>query len=249
MEYLDKHGVRVYLTDALSRMKPDSTATSQTQFLLDYFNAVISGTNVLHRDFAYIQSTPRNRLSFVTQFSHLLTCNRQESCKPADYFHLIELMSQGFPYEVVKRAAELTEYVLGIQQQQPEKAKLGVALPSKSFVVFFRVCFYYMELVAMAEQCIVAAFEEHQRVRTNSLSPNYSHEELKTIRDSFVTLLNDDISKSSTVIQVPPARTLQTSIDRAFSAGGLRATASIGAFSTFVYLEFARSLAMLDVLE
>ncbi|KAJ3399618.1 hypothetical protein HDU80_007759 [Chytriomyces hyalinus] len=217
MEYLDKHGVRVYLTDALSRMKPDSSATSQTQFLLDYFNAVISGTNVLHRDFAYIQSTPRNRLSFVTQFSHLLTCNRQESCKPADYFHLIELMSQGFPYEVVKRAAELTEYVLGIQQQQPEKAKLGVALPSKSFVVFFRVCFYYMgefrhcliecadvglklELVAMAEQCIVAAFEEHQRVRPQPLSPNYSHEELKTIRDSFVTLLNEDISKSSTVL-------------------------------------------------
>ncbi|TPX38734.1 hypothetical protein CcCBS67573_g10700 [Chytriomyces confervae] len=189
-------------------MKPDSSATSQTQFLLDYFNAVISGTNVLHRDFAYIQSTPRNRLSFVTQFSHLLTSNRQESCKPADYFHLIELMSQGFPYEVVKRAAELTEYILGIQQQQPEKTKLGVALPSKSFVVFFRVCFYYMglklELVAMAEQCIVAAFEEHQRVRPQPLSPNYSHEELKTIRDSFVTLLNEDISKSSTVLRQHP---------------------------------------------
>ncbi|KAI8607587.1 hypothetical protein BC830DRAFT_1158418 [Chytriomyces sp. MP71] len=194
MHYLQQHGIHVYLTDAIARMNEERPANA-TQYLHDYLDAVASGSNVLHRDFSYIQATPRNRLAFAAQLGKLLASSPEEAVKAADCFHLVELLGNGFPFEVVKRAAEVTEYVMGLREPRPA-SEPGVPLPKTSLVLFFRICFYYMEFMAVSEPCLVAAFEEHYKTEADRpVASHYSLNELQSIKHRYLALLNSDIAK------------------------------------------------------
>ena len=46
----------------------DVESVSPIDIMSQYFDSVLSGGNVLHREYAYISSTPRNRISFLKHF-------------------------------------------------------------------------------------------------------------------------------------------------------------------------------------
>ncbi|KAJ3075374.1 transcription elongation factor spt5 [Podochytrium sp. JEL0797] len=181
MPYLARH-------DVLSRIGDDQTPHSIPSFLLDYFDTVSSGTNVLMREFSYIQSTPRNRLHFSNQLASLVNANPADAFKPADYFHLVELICDGFPCGVVKRAAEATEYILGVRDvvRASGAEEAGVPVPKK---INFET---RVEYLGLSEECLSMAFAQHASptmVREDGTGVAYSSQDLQQIRVRYVELM------------------------------------------------------------
>jgi len=66
-DYLERYHILKYLQDAIGLMV-ENKAERPLHFLADYFASIERGVNVLYRSFRYINSTPRNRQSFIQQY-------------------------------------------------------------------------------------------------------------------------------------------------------------------------------------
>ncbi|KAJ3064634.1 hypothetical protein HDU99_004407, partial [Rhizoclosmatium hyalinum] len=196
MDYLDQHGLPVYISDVMSRINEEKPQSIRG-FMLDYFDAVSNGTNVLFRDFTYIKATPRNRISFAAQLASIVNSNPKDSYKPADYFHMIELISTGFPVEIVERASDVTEYLLGLRDPR-NQSEPAVALPKKSFLSYFKICFYYTEFLDLTEKVILSTFLDHFSHSTNSMaSITLNSTDLTNLKFLFRSQLQDQLTTYS----------------------------------------------------
>jgi len=131
-KYLDKHHVLKYLQDAVGLMI-ENRVDRPLNFLADYFASIERGTNVLYRNFRYINSTPRNRKSFIEQFHRVYKHIQPDEEFSIDSFHqLLSLLCRDFPYSLVRNASRITMEV----KEVPGKVKFR-AFCLKIFILFF----------------------------------------------------------------------------------------------------------------
>jgi hypothetical protein len=79
-EYLQRHGLDVYVRDAWRSVVAASSSVPSTSaaavpprlVLARYFACVLGGTNVVGREYAYVIATRRNRLAFLRQLQRAL---------------------------------------------------------------------------------------------------------------------------------------------------------------------------------
>lgn len=107
-EYLEAHSIRKYMQDSVALML-ESKEETPLDFLASYFQSVSNGTNVLFRQFKYVNSTPRNRRSFIRLFSDIFSAFRaSESLKPEALHQLLCLLCPDFPFSLVRNASRIT---------------------------------------------------------------------------------------------------------------------------------------------
>mmetsp|Transcript_17385 Transcript_17385/g.32997 ORF Transcript_17385/g.32997 Transcript_17385/m.32997 type:complete len:180 (-) Transcript_17385:687-1226(-) len=107
-KYLDKHHVLKYLQDAIGLMI-ENKVERPLHFLADYFASIERGTNVLYRNFRYVNATPRNRKSFILQFGTVYKhIQPTEELSIDSFHHLLSLLCRDFPYSLVRNASRIT---------------------------------------------------------------------------------------------------------------------------------------------
>jgi len=155
------------------------------KFLSDYFKSVVDGTNVLHRSFRYVNSTPRNRKSFIRQFYSLYKHINSDEELTVDSFHeLLTLMCSDFPYSLVRNASRITMEV----KDFPQKVNFR-DFSLKIFILFFFSEF--MNQSALSFRTIdkkstgkveVSGFLERLRYIVNK-SPKFSHPGISVLEE------------------------------------------------------------------
>ncbi|KAI9326886.1 hypothetical protein BDR26DRAFT_876387 [Obelidium mucronatum] len=243
----------------------DERPPNTTLFLLENFDAICNGTNVLFREFSYIKATPQNRLSFSAQYSALLNSNPEQNFKPADYFHLVELISTGFPYELIQRPVNVTEYILGLREPAPQNrennstladgggviaAATGIAIPKKSFLLYFKLCFYYMEFMDLTRQCFQSVLKEYpEPIITKPPESDdlvvYTSKDLQSLKLLFVADLELSLENLPSFTKVPPRKNLTAAIERTFSGSQLTC-ASLHNCASLLQFELIRNVCLME---
>ncbi|KAJ3377618.1 hypothetical protein HDU84_008371 [Entophlyctis sp. JEL0112] len=193
------HRMDVYIQDLLTRVDMEKPASVDV-FLMENFDSIVNGTNVLFRDFSYVKSTPRNRIAFAKYLGALLNANDDDEYKAADYFHIIELICTDFPCQIVRKIARLTEYSLGLKSDievSDSSGPMPNLLPKHGFLHIFGLYFFYMEFLELCESYIMNAFANALAVPLNELAFNF--EELKAIRGDFASQLQLSMAADDTL--------------------------------------------------
>eukprot|EP00747_Dinoflagellata_sp_TGD_P179080 gnl/TRDRNA2_/TRDRNA2_29254_c0_seq1.p1 gnl/TRDRNA2_/TRDRNA2_29254_c0~~gnl/TRDRNA2_/TRDRNA2_29254_c0_seq1.p1 ORF type:complete len:339 (+),score=63.33 gnl/TRDRNA2_/TRDRNA2_29254_c0_seq1:19-1035(+) len=128
-EYLKHFDVEFYLRDLLSiflsRRRDDSR--SLPEFFSQYFDAVLKGQHVCHRNFEYVSSTPLNRRAFVLLLRDG-TCGiddqKNTALTPHDLHDFVVQLCADFPLGLVEEAAVYADRADGASHHL-----LGEALP------------------------------------------------------------------------------------------------------------------------
>eukprot|EP00472_Partenskyella_glossopodia_P013099 CAMPEP_0197525068 /NCGR_PEP_ID=MMETSP1318-20131121/10600_1 /TAXON_ID=552666 /ORGANISM="Partenskyella glossopodia, Strain RCC365" /LENGTH=273 /DNA_ID=CAMNT_0043078229 /DNA_START=286 /DNA_END=1107 /DNA_ORIENTATION=+ len=182
-DYLERYHILKYLQDAIGLMV-ENKAERPLHFLADYFASIERGVNVLYRSFRYINSTPRNRQSFIQQYYEVYKNISPNEELTVDSFHqLLSLLCRDFPYSLVRNASRITMDV----KEVPTKGKFR-EFSLKIFILFFFSEF--MNQSALAFRTIdqhatgkvkVSAFMEHLKGILGK-NPNFSHPELNVLK-------------------------------------------------------------------
>jgi len=131
-KYLEKYYILRYIQDAVSLML-ENKCERPLHFLADYFLSIEKGANVLHRNFRYVNCTPRNRQSFIQQFYDAYKSIDEYEELSIDSFHqLLTLLCRDFPYSLVRNASRITMEVKEI----PTKVAFS-EFSLKIFILFF----------------------------------------------------------------------------------------------------------------
>jgi len=104
-DYLQEHRIVEYLWDALTLLSGRSEI-NEISFLATYFSNVVSGDNILFRDFHHLTMTQKNIQSFVKQIKEIYkTFTEQDNLVTAAGFHqILTLLCPSFPASAVKCA-------------------------------------------------------------------------------------------------------------------------------------------------
>ncbi len=152
--YLKKHHVLTYIEDAVTFLlerKDEDPKTKPFQVLADYFQSVRSGSHVLFREYAFVMTTPHNRLSFVRVFwqSYTEIASRGELMRVSDYLSLLRLHCRDFPSEIVQKVG-LVIFSHGAMESM-------VSFPD--FLYTFQVVFLYEYFLSRCEElcCVIAS--------------------------------------------------------------------------------------------
>ena len=101
----ERTGVAAYLRDAVGMLLVSRT-NEPLGFMDGYFQSVLRGDNVLMRNFAYVNATTRNRLSFIVAMQETFgDCEWPEPIAPQDYLELLRQLCPDFPRPLVNAAA------------------------------------------------------------------------------------------------------------------------------------------------
>lgn len=110
--YLDKHNVLTYLEDAVLQLlnhQEDNPNVSPAKFFSDYFNSVKVGNHTLFREYAFINSTPHNRSSFVKTFwkCYQNIGRKGDLLGIREYHSLLCILCLDFPFTPVQKTARI----------------------------------------------------------------------------------------------------------------------------------------------
>jgi len=114
-DYLGRFHVNFYLRDLLSCFlaRKESDGRSAPEFIGNYFDTVLRGEHVLHREFDFINATPLNRRAFVSLLRNALSGLAAEANTAAltakDFMDFVAELCPDFPASVVEEAADLAE--------------------------------------------------------------------------------------------------------------------------------------------
>jgi len=166
-EYLETHSIRKYMQDSVALMV-ESKEETPLEFLASYFQSVSNGTNILFRQFKYVNSTPRNRRSFIRHFSDIFSAFRtSESLKPEALHQLLCLLCPDFPFSLVRNASRITVDVVD-------------AVPTVHFKDFSKkifILFFFSEFMNQA----ALAFRTIDKKASGKVSTGEFQEALKKI--------------------------------------------------------------------
>ncbi|KAJ3332358.1 hypothetical protein HDU76_000459 [Blyttiomyces sp. JEL0837] len=247
----DRHHLREYFIDSISRLvdeKPDKPI----KFLLDYFESVRQGENVILRDFAYVKSTPTNRLAFSGKLDAILKSRVDDQMTAIDCFHVADLICFDFPYEIMERAVEITSYFLGLGATNichtPGKSACIDAVPVSAFQQYFKIHFLYLEFSETVERCLREAVSVFHKVNLRdgrdsaTIDTQYTSDDMRALKETFVTHFCQEESKNLSAKQRWPDETLiAQSIDATFGCHRLKAS-SIGSALSIMYFEMLRHI-------
>ena len=105
-KYILKHHLEVYFTDVVDKMLAcrSTKDIDPRNFLHNYFLSVKDGTNVLFREFSYINATHLNRKAFVKhvweKFNHL-TYLKNNKFTADDYHAFVSLLCRDFNKDIL----------------------------------------------------------------------------------------------------------------------------------------------------
>lgn len=106
-EYLERHSVPFYLQDVVSLLL-QSRDDRPLEFIADYFTEVLSGKNVLCRDFEYISQTPANRWAFIVSARSVFAeFDTAQLLSAPELLQLLRLICPDFPEQLVRNATQL----------------------------------------------------------------------------------------------------------------------------------------------
>ena len=133
----ERTGVAAYLRDAVGMLLASRTH-EPLEFMDGYFQSVLRGDNVLMRNFAYVNATTRNRLSFIVAMQETFgDCEWLEPIAPLDYLELLRQLCPDFPRPLVSAAAAA---VLPLLLPHSEGRDEGNAPPRVSFETLSLAC-------------------------------------------------------------------------------------------------------------
>eukprot|EP00047_Mylnosiga_fluctuans_P022008 m.112029 g.112029 ORF g.112029 m.112029 type:complete len:233 (-) comp9102_c0_seq6:106-804(-) len=147
MDYLERTHVPFYLRDAcllLAEHLAECPRESAVGFLSNYFSSVISGDNVVFREYEYVQATPRNRRAFIglvwQTYKHL--AGSKDVFTVSDCYALVSLLCQDFPIDIVHQSARPLED--------------GAMIAFGDFVYSFQVEFFLWEYLGALSSTFLA---------------------------------------------------------------------------------------------
>lgn len=119
--YLQRHGIRELLSDALSCLPAEPTEERALEALAAFFARTDAGTHVLGREFAFVNATTHNRRSFARLLVETLgpfdPCTLVSAEQLLD---LVRLLCNDVPADVVHAAVDLASATSpGTQGQLP----------------------------------------------------------------------------------------------------------------------------------
>jgi hypothetical protein len=132
-QYIEESGVAMYLRDVVRLLLAQRTE-KPLLFIHEYFQGVLKGENVVLREFGYVNSTSRNRLSFIINFEKAYKQMGEEAIPVDDYHQLLVLLCPDFPRVLVDRTISM----MGADVANPPLfSKLSQAV---------QICFFYSGL-------------------------------------------------------------------------------------------------------
>jgi hypothetical protein len=130
-QYIEESGIAMYLRDVVRLLLAQRTE-KPLLFIHEYFQGVLKGENVVLREFGYVNSTSRNRLSFIINFEEAYKQMSEEEAMPVDDYHqLLVLLCPDFPRLLIDRALSMTG------------ADAGKPLQFSKFSQAVQTCFFY----------------------------------------------------------------------------------------------------------
>eukprot|EP00698_Gefionella_okellyi_P016098 TRINITY_DN4583_c0_g1_i1.p1 TRINITY_DN4583_c0_g1~~TRINITY_DN4583_c0_g1_i1.p1 ORF type:complete len:288 (+),score=50.95 TRINITY_DN4583_c0_g1_i1:3-866(+) len=180
-EYLARSHVDVYLQDVITQLL-QWRDERPLEYIADYFARVMSGANVLMREFTHVKATPRNRLAFCKKIKEAYTkfADTQEMSLN-DCHQMLLLLCPDFPVELVNEVG----VALALQ---------GPTVQWGDFCRVFRVLFVYEDFLALA-------LNIYNTCDTNQQSVN---------RNVFVLALKKSLqSEHHTNVYAPPVEVLE----------------------------------------
>eukprot|EP00729_Bicosta_minor_P019902 gene19902-10092_t len=111
-----------------------------TDFVADYFADVVNSKQVSFREYNYIRATPQNRRAFLILLWDTLRPigGLSDMLSVADYFSIINLICEDFPFGLVRSAAALVLV----------DDAVDCLLPFTDFYPAFQLLFFFQEFVA-----------------------------------------------------------------------------------------------------
>jgi hypothetical protein len=132
--WLQRHDIPTILSDVVGQLVAERSERP-VEAIADYFERVHSGSHVLGRDFAYVNSTAHNRRCFVRLLVETLRPlegegdDAQRGVTAEQLLDLIGLLCEGVPLALVQRALSLAHAAALLGPQAAPPAEHGADLP------------------------------------------------------------------------------------------------------------------------
>lgn len=232
-QYLAKHHIRDYVED-VTKLLLECRDENPLSYLHRYFKCCSDGTNVLLREFEYINATPRNRHAFVVMFrSAYSNFDDGHMVSLSDYHQLLLLLCPDFPGWLVHKA-----YDAVVPRDVGEKEGMDTHRMAfselKRYVELFFVFSEYLDNVRMTFK-VLANGSSNDAVELRSLL--WSIKQLSAQNDFSCP----DMSLLDELVTVPNARAVLDAHDRLKSADSC--------YAAITYLQFVYLLTQFSLLD
>ncbi|KAG7391927.1 hypothetical protein PHYPSEUDO_003133 [Phytophthora pseudosyringae] len=131
--YLQQSGVQFFVDD-LVRQLQDKHPDHPAQFIANYFDAVVKGTNVKGRPFEYVNGCLQNRAAFLAQLQRSYAKIDQSTVlSVGDFTEMLWCQCRDLPTQVVRQAT----YHISEGEDGQRRASLRTLLAAFSACFFF----------------------------------------------------------------------------------------------------------------
>ncbi|KAL9654129.1 hypothetical protein ABK040_016475 [Willaertia magna] len=162
-QFLKKFHIPFYLNEVLSELI-HLKVEDPLQYISNYFKSVVNGTNIIHKPYAYIHSTPRNRLSFVDYFEQIYSkISNEQKMNFYEYFQLVLLLCEDFPIPIISVIYKSITISTTLSKKTKEEVERIVTeddyhsfeLPTfQSFIIGFKTYLFFFEFFEMTFQSV-----------------------------------------------------------------------------------------------
>ena len=104
-EYMRRHDLEMYLVEALKHVSRTAGVVAPNRHIeaaAEYFQAVATARHVVGRDFAFVQSTGRNRMAFLVSVER--ACGAMPPLSSRDWHAMLQLVCPDVPAAVTEGA-------------------------------------------------------------------------------------------------------------------------------------------------
>ncbi|KAL9642160.1 hypothetical protein ABK040_007165 [Willaertia magna] len=197
-EYFDQTGVTTYLKDAITLIL-ENRPEDPLEFLSEYFNNVVKGSNSLTRSYRYIKLAKRNQEAFfdnlVAAYNSFSNKNSPEDIglNGSEFVKLVKLVCNDFPPEILKKVVDVLN-----------KGNSNTLLSFQEFAAGINACLLYEEYLKIVEELFGqldsgTGFVEINSIvemldlvlKDNHIVPQPSPTKIQRCIDSFRKISND----------------------------------------------------------
>ncbi|XP_063800724.1 centriolar satellite-associated tubulin polyglutamylase complex regulator 1 [Pseudophryne corroboree] len=144
-EYLAQRHVLTYMEDALAQLLEHKDVVEPGnigKFFSEYFTSVSQGTHILFREFAFVQRTPHNRVSFLRLFWRCFRTvgKNGDLLTMKEYQSLLQMLCPDFPMDLTQKAARIVLM----------DDAMDCLMSFSDFLYAFQIQFYYSEFLDSA---------------------------------------------------------------------------------------------------
>ena len=184
-DYLAQHGLDVYLEDVVHEIL-NARHEQPLLAIQKYFAKVIDHSHIYGREFNFVDSTSRNRLSFVRTFELTFSnFETKEMLVAEDAHQLLSMICPDFPIHIVRSS------LLPFKQQQLPFATVA---RSTSIYLFYRSFIEILEQLFSRASLDSNGGEEQTTTVTTTTSDSFNHDVVLGI---VISLFYEDFGGAS----------------------------------------------------